>query len=341
MSLDLEPTEIEAAYIEACRLDVASLKPGNVHVFADGHRMTVSDFSESARVSARYVADPTLTVGQRVRTGVEATFEAVGCNTNLGILLLCAPLALAVGCSPGRPSAVRRGVAAKETSQASAPRVPRSLSRGGEGSESALGAIPSLDALSALRTSVKEVLERLTHEDARDVYRAIARANPAGLGNAAGADVRHDPPAGLTLLDAMSLAAGRDLVARQYATGFDTIFDLCGAAFLPVTAEGLPMETALSYIFLQLLAAQPDTHIARKHGTQAAEAVCEEANAVISDLRFCSPWDWGRPEVEARLIAFDAGLKSRGLNPGSLADLMAAIAFVGLLAITAGPDFAC
>jgi triphosphoribosyl-dephospho-CoA synthase len=38
---------------------------------------------------------PGLSVGERILKAVEATRAAVGCNTNLGILLLCAPLAQA------------------------------------------------------------------------------------------------------------------------------------------------------------------------------------------------------------------------------------------------------
>jgi triphosphoribosyl-dephospho-CoA synthase len=320
MSLRLERAAIEEAYREACRLDVAALKPGNVHVFAAGHRMSVADFTESARVSAPFVADPALMVGERIRRSVEATFEAVGCNTNLGILLLSAPLAMA--------AALR-----SETAAAGPPR------HGKEASAPALAKTPAQKALAALRASLNSVLDSLTHDDAREVYRAIARASPAGLGDADEADVRHEPPPGLTLLDAMRLAADRDLVARQYATGFDLVLDVTGGALLPVLAEGLPADLAVSYIFLQLLAVQPDTHIARKHGPEAAEDVALEATEVLSDLRFCSPWDWTRPEVEARLLAFDAGLKARSLNPGALADVMVAIAFAGLLATKAAIEF--
>lgn len=72
--------------------ELEALKPGNVHIFADGHGMTVQDFIRSADAAAAVIARPGLTVGERVLQAVEATQRAVGCNTNLGIILLAAPL---------------------------------------------------------------------------------------------------------------------------------------------------------------------------------------------------------------------------------------------------------
>lgn len=84
--------DIRTAYEDACRLEIEALKPGNVHVFADGHRMTAEQFLASARASAGPLCDPGLTVGRRILEAVQATRAAVGTNTNLGIILLCAPL---------------------------------------------------------------------------------------------------------------------------------------------------------------------------------------------------------------------------------------------------------
>ena len=86
---------IPDAYRAACLAELQALKPGNVHVFADGHRMAVTDFERSADVSAPHVAAAGARVGARVRAAVEATTAAVGQNTNLGIVLLAAPLAAA------------------------------------------------------------------------------------------------------------------------------------------------------------------------------------------------------------------------------------------------------
>jgi triphosphoribosyl-dephospho-CoA synthase len=87
--------EIAAAFIAACRDEIEAPKPGNVHVFAAGHGMTANDFLRSAEAAAPALCNSALPVGARILAAVEATFAAVGMNTNLGIVLLCAPLAAA------------------------------------------------------------------------------------------------------------------------------------------------------------------------------------------------------------------------------------------------------
>lgn len=86
---------IAQAFEQACRDELDAPKPGNVHVFADGHRMTAADFERSAQAAAAPLAEPGARVGKRILGAVEATLAAVGANTNLGIVLLCAPLAAA------------------------------------------------------------------------------------------------------------------------------------------------------------------------------------------------------------------------------------------------------
>ncbi len=104
MSFPLASASVAGAYRNACYAEVRALKPGNVHVFAEGHGMAVSDFERSADVTANLIADTGLSVGERIHRAVAATFDTVGCNTNLGILLLCAPLA-AAATKPGTTQA--------------------------------------------------------------------------------------------------------------------------------------------------------------------------------------------------------------------------------------------
>ena len=78
----------------ACRLEVLASKPGNVcpeHSFADA---TIDDFLASADVVAPVLAQSAeLGVGTAILRAVELTVKEVGHNTNLGIVLLLAPLA--------------------------------------------------------------------------------------------------------------------------------------------------------------------------------------------------------------------------------------------------------
>jgi triphosphoribosyl-dephospho-CoA synthase len=87
---------LEHLYQHACEIELQAFKPGNVSIYSDAHDMTVADFRLSAKVSAAPLCNPTYTLGEKIFYAVKATREAVGCNTNLGIILLCAPLIQAV-----------------------------------------------------------------------------------------------------------------------------------------------------------------------------------------------------------------------------------------------------
>jgi len=89
------PELIAEAFRWACLAELDAPKPGNVHVFADGHRLTAAEFAASAEAAATRLSAAGAPVGARILGAVEATSAAVGSNTNLGIILLCAPLAAA------------------------------------------------------------------------------------------------------------------------------------------------------------------------------------------------------------------------------------------------------
>ena len=92
---------IANAFIAACFDELEAPKPGNVHVYLDGHRMTAADFRRSAEAAAAPIARAGASVGMRILGAIEATRAAVNDNTNLGIVLLCAPLARAAEQSIG------------------------------------------------------------------------------------------------------------------------------------------------------------------------------------------------------------------------------------------------
>lgn len=80
------------AFRTACRYDVLAFKPGNVSIEVPGHGMTARDFLRSAAVAAEPASRVDDGLGASLLAAVDATVTAVGCNTNLGILLLCVPL---------------------------------------------------------------------------------------------------------------------------------------------------------------------------------------------------------------------------------------------------------
>ncbi len=82
-------------FLRACELDVTVRKPGNVSVASPGHRMSAAQFLASAQAAAAALFEAAAPVGERIERAVAATHAAVACNTNLGIVLLIAPLAAA------------------------------------------------------------------------------------------------------------------------------------------------------------------------------------------------------------------------------------------------------
>ncbi len=94
--MTLSQNTLIALYKNACEVELQAFKPGNVSIYAEGHDMTVDDFRKSAEVSAAPLCDESYSLGEKIFYTVKATREAVGCNTNLGIILLCAPLIYAV-----------------------------------------------------------------------------------------------------------------------------------------------------------------------------------------------------------------------------------------------------
>ena len=261
---------LQGAFIAACEQEICALKPGNVHVHADGHRMTVEDFRRSAHAAAAPLCEPGMPLGTRVLGAVRATRAAVGQNTNLGIILLAAPLIMAA--------------------------------EAGDCSGAGMGA----------------VLDAATTRDTADVFAAIMLASPAGLGEAPDHDVRGPATAPLRLV--MQRAAERDRIAAQYASGFDAVFQLGLPAYRSARARWGDPRWATSAAYLRFLATGPDSHILRKFGPDVANRVQTEAIAAESALLAA-----GHPAGQtAPLLAWDADLKRRGINPGTSADLTVA-----------------
>ena len=275
MTRPLKPDAVAQAFLDACLAELDALKPGNVHRFSDGHDMTVADFATSAEAAAPLIGGEGHGVGERIRLAAEVTRRAVGHNTNLGIILLAAPLANA-----------------------------------------------ALDRRSGdLAHRLRLILGALSVEDARQAYRAIRETKPGGLGEAPQHDIAAEPE--VSLLEAMRAAEGRDRIAWNYAHAFADIFEL-GHKWLAQARERWGGGSwAVTRVYLGFLAHLPDTLIERKFGTRSAALVREEAAPIEASFTECQT-----PEtMTAPLMAFDASLKDRGLNPGTSADLTVATLF--------------
>jgi triphosphoribosyl-dephospho-CoA synthase len=209
-----------------------------------------------------------------VLAGATATRAAIATNSNLGMLLLLAPLA-----------AVPAGV--------------------------------------SLQAGIGAVLHSLSVDDTSHVYSAIRVARPGGLGTVETADVNAADAPNITLVEAMRLAADRDLIARQYVNDFDDVF-WTAERIADVAQYGTPLGDAIVRAYLKLLERRPDSLVARKCGLALAHEVSTRASAVLA-----AQGD-GPDAYEESLADFDFWLRSDGhrRNPGTSADLIAAALFV-------------
>jgi len=96
-SSDFTPLAAESFLTEAvrwaCLLEATARKPGNVHPEASFDNLEFEDFVKSANVVAPILAKSSLFgVGLAIESSVMATQAKVAKNTNLGIILLLAPL---------------------------------------------------------------------------------------------------------------------------------------------------------------------------------------------------------------------------------------------------------
>ncbi|CAN7403078.1 triphosphoribosyl-dephospho-CoA synthase [Trinickia sp. LjRoot230] len=282
-AVDARIADARNAFITACRLDIEVAKPGNVSIASAGHGMVAAQFVASAEAAAAPLFRHGARVGTRIFDAVTATRAAVDCNTNLGIVLLVAPLAAALEHCGAAPDA------------------------------------------STWRAATEQVLATLDIDDARSAFRAIALANPGGLGDAPEQSVHAPPTMGLRA--AMQLAAERDSIARQYATGFADIFE-AGLTAAAATTSPRGREIATLEVYFAFLTGWLDSHIVRKHGAALAQSVTAAARQTHAAWRDCmttSP-----DESHATLAQWDARLKRDGLNPGTSADLTVATLFVAL-----------
>ena len=187
-----------------------------------------------------------------------------------------------------------------------------------------------------LSEGISEVLDATTVADSRLVYEAIRMAQPAGLGEAGEQDLNDEPT--LNLVECMRFAADRDMIAAQYANGFQQILT-CGQDWLrEAAAISVSQPQQISWLAVRLLAEFGDSLIARKCGQQMSDVVSQKAQELLD-----SGWPM-QHDAAPQFADFDAFLREDGnrRNPGTTADLIAAILFVALreeLMIPAGDWF--
>ncbi len=124
--------------------------------------MEARDFVVSAHAAAAALTTPGVDVGSRILAAVEATWARVGQNTNLGIVLLCAPIAHAALAFPRLE--LRAGVSKTLVglTRADAELAFKAISRANPGG---LGEAPRHDVTKPARVSLLEAMRAASDRD--------------------------------------------------------------------------------------------------------------------------------------------------------------------------------
>ena len=284
---DQDRTPAENAQL-ALLLEVSGTpKPGNVDRHRDLDELRFEHFMAGAVGAAEGLrraeaGDP---VGVAFEEAVAGMATQQGGNTQFGCLLLLVPLVRAAATDDLSPAGVNDIVAATTVDDAV------QFYRAFEHVDVAVGdPPPDADAL-----------------DVRQGAAAESTLRERELPLAAIMELAADPAEGVP-----------DGNAREWVTGFDRAFT---AADTVLADEG-PIGDRTARLFLDLLAAQPDTLVATTHDEATAREVSQRAATVAE--RIAADGDLTAAEELA------AEFVDAGYNPGTTADLTAAALFIAL-----------
>ncbi|MCH2181943.1 MAG: triphosphoribosyl-dephospho-CoA synthase [Mariniblastus sp.] len=173
-------------------------------------------------------------------------------------------------------------------------------------------------------SGIARVLRDLGEGDSAAIYEAIRLAQPGGMRPVAVSDI--DGPAPPDILEAMALAADRDLVARQYRDNYRTVFDEVVPALLTGRLKFNNLREAIVYAHVFILSRYGDSLIARKCGEETSLQAQGLARLAVEAV------ENGGESYARALGDLDFWLRSDGhrRNPGTTADLIAAGLMVAL-----------
>ncbi len=172
--------EIAAAAQLACLLEASAPKPGNVSPGIAFHDTRYEDFLASAAAIAPAFLDAgSQPIGDTIRRAIEDTRRWTDANTNLGIVLLLAPLARAAHASSPKAlrDRVREVLDATTVADAAAVYSAIRLARPG-----GLGAVSAEDVAAAPTVTLAAAMELASDRDdiAREYVTAFTRTFTVG-----------------------------------------------------------------------------------------------------------------------------------------------------------------
>ncbi|MEM2103566.1 MAG: triphosphoribosyl-dephospho-CoA synthase [Candidatus Bathyarchaeia archaeon] len=294
----------------AILLEVSAEKPGNVNLAAGFKGTNYMHFLASAVAAAPHfkiaaekgiaVSNGELSlekvgIGRVIREcAADVGAWQTGGNTLLGTIILFSPLAAAAGMTPTEKNIFQ---------------------------------------ISSLRKNIKCVVEATTPEDAVALYEAVKFARPSGLGKAPDLDV-NDPASinrilekRVTLYQVFQIASTYDMVCSEWVNDYSVTFDFAYPRLKQHIRQDGDLNKAVIHTFLEVLAAYPDTFIARKAGVGKAREVSVMAGEVLKNGALKTTVGM------EKLRQLDALLRQddNDLNPGTTADIIAAALALAIL----------
>jgi len=264
---------VQACFLNACRLDVAVRKPGNVSVASPGHRMHAELFIASAQAAVGPLCAPGARVGARIEAAMATTWASVGCNTNLGILLLCAPLAAAAE----RPGALDDAAALRAAVRWVLERLDHD------------------DARAAYRAIAMAHPGGLGHAPEQDVRDEPSLDLRAAMALASDRDnIARQYADGFAELFDIALAPLLNLGFSLMASDDTDVVDVSIAELV-------------QRLYIELLSRLPDSHIVRKHGEAVAHIVMRAAQAWRGRERLAHDPDFAAWDAQLKADGINPG----------------------------------
>jgi len=276
-------------------------KPGNVHRLRDFPDTRFEDFLISGVISYRYIRQAILRGRRRVPSKVlygDLIYNAVnksmnihgGGNTHLGSLLMLVPIAVAIGYN------IKTG-------------------------------LKKLDIKALLNLASKYVELYSTIDDAIYLYKAVRVVKPSYITNK---DKTGEYPSVYTkdyrkvlkerkikFWDALLASRNRDVIASEITSGYPLTYEVV-EYIRDKLSRGIDWNAVIVDAFLYVLSKGVDTMVIRKFGDDIMREVSLKAHEVL---------EAGGVESELgmkKAVELDDELFSRGINPGSTADIIAA-----------------
>ena len=232
-------------------------KPGNVHRTQDFDDMIFEDFlisgivigdlmKKAAERGKKYKDDYSLhkiRLGEIIKEAVLETDKWIGNNTNLGIIILLAPLSAAAGMSSDVQE-LRKNV----------ERIMKATT-----SKDAINLYDAINAADAGGMGEQEEL---------DVADAEAR----------GRIIKED----ISMFKVFEMSAKWDLLSSELTTGMPVTFET-GYPTFKETKSTYGLNKATVQTFITILAQNPDTLISRKYGMDTARIVSADADSILQN----------------------------------------------------------